>query len=178
MGFERRFNEIVSDAVMNFFEKKLGSNTIEAFDSHLLANGSSLKAISNDARLLKRELFVMFKAGAESIEAELIRAIYCEFGFQTQNTDLEEAIALLRDIVQVTENEGADSLSENRINNISKQFGHNIFIENKLKLKLFKCKDCSAFFMFPDDVEHHKKEKNHVNCVIEPLSMFGKDRGN
>lgn len=159
-GYEKGFNEIVANSLIKFLETKFNSNTVEALESHLQANGSSLKTIANSPRLLKKELFVIFKAGAESIEAEIIRALFSEFGFETELTDLQEALALLSGIVKGAENEGADSLSETRVNNINRELSHTIIVQNP-KLRVYTCKDCGAIFLFKDDVDFNSHETKH-----------------
>lgn len=160
-GYEKRFNEIVANSLIKFLETKFNSNTVEALESHLQENGSSLKTIANSPRLLKKVLFVIFKAGAESTEAEIIRALFSEFGFETELTDLEEALALLSGVVKGAENEGADSLSETRVNNINRELGHTIIVQNKSKLRVYTCKDCGAIFLFKDDVDYNSHEIKH-----------------
>jgi hypothetical protein len=180
-GFEQRFNERVSACVIGFLTKRFNSYTVQAMDLHLKSHGASIFQICDNPGLFKKELFTMFNAGSESIESEIIVEIFRDFGYNTDETDLEAALLLLKQVANEMENEGINSLlpsqddddyssgktkgseSGSRNNNLGATF----LFSKKRNLKLYKCKNCPVVFLFRQDMENHKKEKHHLDFEIE-----------
>lgn len=179
-GFEQRFNERVSACVIGFLTKRFNSYTVQAMDLHLKSHGVRIFQICDNPRLFKKELFTMFNAGSESIESEIIVEIFREFGYNTDETDLEAALLLLKQVANEMENEGINSLLPSQDDDDSssetkgreagsrnKNLGATFLFSKKRNLKLYKCKNCPVVFLFRQDMENHKKEKNHLDFEIE-----------
>lgn len=179
-GFEQRFNEKVSACVIGFLTRKFGSYTVQAIDLHLKSQGVRIFKMCDNPRLFKKELFAMFNAGAESLESEIIVEIFREFGYNTDETNLEAALLLLKEVANEMENEGTNSLSPSQDDDYyssetkgreagsgNKNLGAIFLFSKKRTLKLYKCKNCPAVFLFRQDMENHKKEKNHLDFEIE-----------
>ncbi|HEV8404273.1 MAG TPA: hypothetical protein VGQ13_00035 [Nitrososphaera sp.] len=161
---------------MAFLTKRFNSYTVQAMDLHLKSHGVRIFQICDNLGLFKKELFTMFNAGSESIESEIIVEIFREFGYNTDETDLEAALLLLKQVTNEMENEGINSLLSSQDDDDSssetkgsrnKNLGATFLFSKKRNLKLYKCKNCPVVFLFRQDMENHKKEKNHLDFEIE-----------
>lgn len=180
-GFEQRFNERVSGCVIGFLTKRFNSYTVQAMDLHLKSHGGSIFQICDSPGLFKKELFTMFNAGSESIESEIIVEIFRDFGYNTDETNLEAALLLLKQVANAMENEGINSLLPSQddddyssgktkgreAGNGNKNLGATFLFSKKRNLKLYKCKNCPVVFLFRQDMENHKQEKHHLDFEIE-----------